>query len=155
MKIVIYYSLQGNCEFVANEIANELGIQAVRLVPDVDPPKKGFGMFFKGGGMVFKKKTPNLVGYDLDLKDYDTIILCSPVWAGMYVPAIRTFLSKNDLSGKKLAIVASSAGGDAEKMMNAIASESKAEVIGKLSLVLPAKKPEEAKKKIAEFCKSL
>ena len=155
MKIVIYYSLQGNCEFVANEIAKELGIQTVRLVPDVDPPKKGFGMFFRGGGMVFMKKTPNLVGYDLDLKDYDTIILCSPVWAGMYVPAIRTFLSQNDLSGKKLAIVSSSAGGDDAKMMDAIARDSKANVIGKLSLILPAKKPEEAKKKISEFCKSL
>ena len=105
--------------------------------------------------MVFMKKTPKLVGLDLDLKDYDTIILCSPVWAGMYVPAVRTFLSQNDLSGKKLAIVATSAGGDDKKMIAAIAKDSKADVIGSLSLVLPLKKPEESKMKIAEFCKSI
>ena len=155
MKVVIYYSLQENCEFVANEIAKDLGIQAVRLVPDVDPPKKGFRMIFKGGGMVFRKKTPALVGFELDLDKYDTIILCSPVWVGMYVPAVRTFLSKYDISGKKLAIVASSAGGDAEKMMDAIAADSKAQVIGRLSLKLPAKTPEESKKLISEFCKTL
>ena len=121
MKAVVYYSLQGNCEFVAAEIAKELDAKAIRLVPDVDPPKKGFGMFFKGGGMVFRKKTPNLVGFDFNADDYDTIVLCSPVWASSYVPAFRTFFSKVDLSGKKVAIVASSAGGDAVKMMDAMA----------------------------------
>ena len=121
MKVVLYYSLQGNCEYVANEIAKNLGIEAVRLVTDAEPPKKGFGMFFRGGGMVFMKKKPKLVDFNLKLEDYDTIILCAPVWAGMYPPAVRTFLSDYDLSGKKLVIVDSSAGGDARKMMEAVA----------------------------------
>ncbi|MBR6348533.1 MAG: NAD(P)H-dependent oxidoreductase [Spirochaetales bacterium] len=155
MKVIIYYSLQGNCEYVANEIAKDLGIQAVRLVPEIEPPKKGFGMFFKGGGMVVKKKKPALVDFNLKLEDYDTIILCAPVWAGMYPPAVRTFLSDYDLSGKKLAIVASSAGGDARKMMDAVAADSRADVIGRLSLVLPLRKQDEAGKIISEFCWSL
>lgn len=155
MKAVVYYSLQGNCEFVASEIARELDAKAIRLVPDVDPPKKGFGIFFKGGGMVVRKKTPNLVGFDFNADDYDTIVLCSPVWASSYVPAFRTFFSKVDLSGKKVAIVASSAGGDAVKMMDAMAQASRAEVVGRLSLVLPLKKQDEARNQIAEFCRTL
>ena len=155
MKVVVFYSFQGSCEFIANEIANELGIQTVRLVPDVEPPKKGFGMFFRGGGMALTKKTPALVGFEFDAKDYDTVILCSPVWAGTYPPAIRSFLTKIDLSGKKLAIVASSASGNAEKMINLIAADTNADVVGRLSLQLPIKKQEEAKVKIAEFCKTI
>ena len=155
MKVLVYYSLQGNCEYAANEIAKNLGIQAVRLVPDVEPPGKGFGMFFRGGGMVVMKKKPKLVDFNLDLSDYDTVIICAPVWAGMYPPAIRTFLSENDLSEKKIAIVATSAGGDAQKMMDAVASDSRAEVIGRLSLVLPLKHQEEAKEQISAFCDSI
>ena len=155
MKAVVYYSLQGNCEFVANEIAGKLGVQALRLVPDVEPPKKGFGMFLKGGRMAVMKKTPELVGFDFNADDYDTIVLCSPVWADRYAPAIRSFLARADLSGKKIAIVASSAGGNAEKMMDALAADSKAEVIGRLSLLLPLKKQDEAREKIARFCRTL
>ena len=155
MKAVVYYSLQGNCEFVANEIAGKLDAKTIRLVPDVEPPKKGFGMFFKGGGMAVMKKTPGLVGFDFNADDYDTIVLCSPVWAGRYAPAVRSFLSRTDLSGKKIAIVASSAGGDAEKMLDTLAADSRAEVIGRLSLVLPLKKQDEAREKIAQFCKTL
>jgi multimeric flavodoxin WrbA len=38
------------------------------------------------------------------LDHYDLIIIGSPVWSDGITPAIRTFIAKNELSGKQVAI---------------------------------------------------
>ncbi len=106
---VVYYSFKGNSKFVADELSKSLGVKAFRLVPSVEPPQKGLGMFLKGGGMALKKMTPELEDLGTDLSEYDTIILCAPVWAGTYPPAVGAFLKKYDVSKKSLVLVSASA----------------------------------------------
>lgn len=43
---------------------------------------------------------PDIKPFDINLADYDTVILGTPVWWYTFSPAIKTFLSENDLSGK-------------------------------------------------------
>ena len=87
--------------------------------------------------------------------NYDLIVIGQPVWAGSPTPAIRTYLNKNDLSGKKVALFFSDVGlGKAVEKTKALIPNST--FVGELAL--PAKgfeNKEETKNKIAEWCNTL
>ena len=53
---------------------------------------------------------PEIKDININLNDYDEIILGTPVWWYRPVPAIRTFLTQNDLSGKIIKPFATNAG---------------------------------------------
>jgi Multimeric flavodoxin WrbA len=45
---------------------------------------------------------PAVKPIDKNPADYDTVILGTPVWWYTFAPAVKTFLSEQDLSGKKV-----------------------------------------------------
>jgi flavodoxin len=86
--------------------------------------------------------------------DYDLIIIGQPVWAGSPTPAIRTYLNKNDLSGRKVALFFSDSNlGQAVEKTKALMPNST--FVGELALPKPLENMEETKKKIAEWCNTL
>jgi len=155
--IVVYYSLEGNSEFVAEIIAKQLGADTLRLKPVKDNPKGNFSKYFFGGMNVIFKKTPKLTPYQFNKDAYDTIIIGTPVWADGFAPAILTFLKENDLSGKIIALYACSASGMAKGCLDKLETElSNANISATLSLKNPkiAQTVEDAAK-IKEFCEKL
>ena len=83
------------------------------------------------------------------------MIIGQPVWGGNPTPAIRTYLNKTDLSGKKVALFFSDAGlGQAVEKTKALMPNS----TFVSELALPGKgfkNKEDAKQKIAEWCNTL
>ena len=150
---IVYYSLQGNIRYVAKKVADKTGADLIELIPVKAYPDKGMAKFIWGGSAVAFKKKPELEPYKFQASDYDLIILATPVWASGFVPPIRTFLEDNDLSGKKIAVIASSAGGNSAKCISALKEASKtASFVAVLDLIDPKDKPsEEKEKKIADF----
>ena len=69
---------------------------------------------------------------------------------------IKFIWENNDLTGKKIAVITTSAGGDSSKCIEALKTSAKAEsLVASLSLVEPKDHPSEANdKKIAEFINS-
>ena len=53
---------------------------------------------------------PEIKEININLDNYDEIILGTPVWWYRPVPAIRSFLTKDDLSGKTVIPFATNAG---------------------------------------------
>lgn len=43
---------------------------------------------------------PKIQPLNIDLTEYDTVILGAPVWWYAFAPAMKTFLHDTDLSGK-------------------------------------------------------
>ena len=109
-KLVVYYSFQGNCKFMAENIADEIGADLLELKPKKSIPSKGFGKFFFGGFQVFFKRKPELYELEKNPEGYDLIFLGSPVWAGKYASPFNTFFSKFGFEGKKIALFAAFAG---------------------------------------------
>ena len=72
-------------------------------------PDKGT-KFMWGGAQSTMKKKPKLETFEIDPLDYDLVIIGTPVWAWNYTPPVRTFLSKFDLTDKKVALWTCSAG---------------------------------------------
>jgi len=150
---IVYYSLQGNIRYVAEKAAKELGADLIELKPVKAYPDKGMKKFIWGGSAVTFKKKPDLEPYRFNAADYELVILATPVWAGGFTPPLRTFLEDNDLTGKKIAAIAASAGGKAEKCIEALRIASKADSLhAVLSLIDPKDSPsDEKEQKIMKF----
>lgn len=113
--LIVYYSLEGNTKWAAEQLAARLGADTLRLVPRAAYPDKGFKKFLFGGKSALMKESPELELYKVDITRYERLVLATPVWAGTLAPPLRTFLQREDLSGKRFALVASSMGGSPGK----------------------------------------
>ncbi len=154
---VVYYSLEGNVKFVAEKIAGALGADIVPLVPVKAYPDRGFSKFLWGGKAAVMKDEPELEPYSFRAEDYGTVILASPVWAGTFTPPLRTFLRDNDLSGKKIAVIASSTSGNGTKCIKQLEEGAHASsLVAAMSLVDPkTKQNEENERKITAFVEAV
>ncbi|GHV68165.1 flavodoxin [Spirochaetia bacterium] len=108
---IIYYSLEGNCGFVAETLKEELGADIFRLELAEEKGRTGFAKYFWGGSMVIMKKKPALKPLDFSPDKYDRIIIGTPVWAASPAPALCAFLDKNRFTGKTIALFCCHAGG--------------------------------------------
>ncbi len=157
---IVYYSMHGNVRYVSEKVAKELGADLIELIPVKAYPDKGAMQFIWGGSAVTFKKKPELEPYSFNASDYDLVIIGTPVWASNFTPPLRTFFENNDLTGKKIAVIATSAGGDSAKCVEAVKTAAGADSLAAvLSLVDPKEKPsDENEKQIAAFinaCKGL
>ena len=143
--LLVYYSLEGNTEFTANMIHEETQCDVLRLEPVNEPPK-GFGRFLQGGKQALTGEEPELIPYDINPDDYDTIIIGTPIWAGTYAPAIRSFLAAHDLEGKDIYLFACSNSGNGEKALDKLTGilSKKNTVFETLNLKAPLKYPNKA-----------
>jgi flavodoxin len=151
--LVVYYTRTGNTKFVAETVAAELGADTEEVI-DMKKRQGTLGWLSAGRDAMSQKET-EIAQTKRTPTDYDLVIIGQPIWAGNPTPAIRTYLNKNDLSGKKVALFFSDAGlGQALEKTKALMPNST--FIGELTL--PAKElesKEETKKKIAEWCNTL
>ena len=157
---IVYYSMHGNVRYVAEKVAKELGADLIELKPVKAYPDKGAMQFIWGGSAVTFKKKPDLEPYTFNASDYDLVIIGTPVWASNFTPPLRTFFEDNDLTGKKIAVIATSAGGDSSKCIQAVKEATKTDALAAtLSLTDPKDRPsDDVEKKIGEFieaCKAL
>lgn len=150
--LVVYYTKTGNSKFAAETIAAEVGADLEEVVDLKN--RKGRLAFLSAGRDAMQGKLTEIAETKRNTLDYDLIVIAQPVWAGSPTPAIRTYLKKNDLSGKKVALFFSDGSYKAVEKTKAILPNST--FVGELAL--PAKEfenREEAQKKIVEWCSIL
>jgi Flavodoxins len=112
---LIYYSLEGNMDYVAKEIGRDNLADLIQLTPEKEYPTGKISKFIWGGKSVTFGEKPKLINKDIDLSQYDTLIIGSPVWAGTFTPPLNTFLHNFSISGKNIILVATHGGGGADK----------------------------------------
>lgn len=91
--LVLFYSLTGNNHRLAEELAKKKNCDLIEFSPG--SLLRVFTFFFGKTGLVKKAKK-------LDLKDYDTIYLCGPIWAQRPAPALLAVLKNSDLRDKRV-----------------------------------------------------
>ncbi|MBR2547074.1 MAG: flavodoxin [Eubacterium sp.] len=155
--IIVYYSMGGNTEYAAQEIAEILDADMLRIYPKKAYPSKGFLKFVWGGKSAVMAETPELEEYDFDASKYDRVIIGFPVWASSITPPIRTFVKGNDISGKHIAAFACEGGSGADKAFDQLK-----QAIGinsfdsEIVLIDPKDRPnEDNEQKIRDFCAEL
>lgn len=157
-RLIVYYSLEGSTAFLSEELKTMLGegTDILRLIPDKEPPKKGFLKIMVGGFFAISRKHVTLDPILVDLDDYDTIILASPIWAGTYPPAMGEFLRRYQLKNKTLHLILTSGSGDIDKAragFEEILGEAK--ITSVLNLPQPLKDTIISREKLAAYAKEI
>lgn len=109
--LVLYYSFEGNTDYVATLIQKELKADILRVKPVKDLKNTGFSKYIWGGKQVYMNEKPKLLPLDKDVNSYDRILLGSPVWAWTLAPAIKT-LCEDVLKDKEIYCFYTHEGGD-------------------------------------------
>ena len=99
-KLVVYYSFGGNTRAVARRIAKEIGadiaeIRTVKSYPDDYDVLVSLGKKEVESGYV-----PQLYPLPVNVAEYDTVVIGTPVWWYTFAPAVKTFLKSVNWTGK-------------------------------------------------------
>jgi flavodoxin len=151
MKILVfYYSRTGNTKFVAEKIAEKLNADLCEIVDKKN--RHGRFIILTGGYAAIREKLTD-IEQTKTVDNYDLVIVGSPVWAGKFTPAIRTFLVKNDLSEKQVAFFVTMGGDKPGKAIDNMKElVSAVTPLGELTLINDLKDKEEAMEQISAFC---
>ncbi|KNZ41294.1 flavodoxin family protein [Acetobacterium bakii] len=112
---IIYYSLEGNMDSIAQKIGSAHTADLYRLIPQKEYPTGRISKYFWAGKSATFGEKPKLVNETIDWEKYDTLIIGGPVWAGTFAPPIHTFLKDYSIRGKQIILIATHAGGGADK----------------------------------------
>ena len=98
--LVIYYSLSGNTEKIAKEIAQQTSadIFKIETIKKYSTPS----VYVKSKQELSTKEYPSLQEKPLDLSQYDTIFVGGPVWWYTMAPPLFSFLKQTDFQGKNV-----------------------------------------------------
>jgi flavodoxin len=152
--LVVYYSRTGNAKFVAEKVASELKADTEQVV-DLKNRLGWFGFLIAGYDATRNKETKIEKTQKLP-KDYDLIVVGTPVWNSRLTPAIRTYLKKNDLSEMKVAIFSTNEGRGNEKTLAMIRSLiPRGNIIGELGVSKALENQADTESKISSWCSNL
>lgn len=108
--IVIYYSLSGNTETIAEDVQKATNSDMERVETRV--PYKGSydDIVQQGQEEIENGFCPEINPLKANLSEYDTIILGTPVWWHSFAPAMHSFLKEQNLAGKNIYLFATNGG---------------------------------------------
>jgi flavodoxin len=98
--IFIYYSRDGNTDFICKEMAEEMKADLLRVEEKKD--RKGLIGYIKAGHDGMRGKDAELVGFKPELSEYERVIFAGPIWAWKPAPPILSAMKECDLGKKKV-----------------------------------------------------
>lgn len=117
-KIFIYFSLTGNGDLISERLKDEYEIRKIEMKRRF--PKSFFFRVLKGGFLASINAKTKLKDFDYDIKDYDEVVIGSPIWNARFSSPINTLLSKLEIGDKKLSFVLYSGSGEGAKAIEKI-----------------------------------
>jgi len=85
--IVLYFSKTGNNRFVAEKLSKDLGTELIEIKPKLN----NFFLLILMSGLKMPSSFKKL---SIDIKNYDRVILLSPIWIGSLLSPVRGFIKK-------------------------------------------------------------
>ena len=141
--LIIFYSLEGNTQFIAERIASKIWADLLQLHPEKEINQKWFMKYMRWGRQVVMKFTPKLQPRTIDINQYDTLIFWTPVWAFNYAPALRTFFTEQKFQNKKILLFCCHEGGKGKSLENMAIALAGNEIISQIDFFAPLKKDKE------------
>lgn len=151
--LVVYYTRTGNARFAAETIAAEIGADVEEIVDMKN--RSGKLAYLTSGSDARRGKETEISSTKKSPADYDLLIVGTPVWASRPAPAVTTYLKKNNLAGKKVALFFTQGGKKPSAIDQTKALIPNSECVGVLTLIEPLKSKADSEKQIVEWCKTL
>lgn len=108
--LIVYYSYTNHTKMIAERIQKVKGYDILRLELTESYPDDYSVLETLAKKQADEQFAPEIKPLNVDLTNYDTIVLGTPVWWYTFAPAVRSFLKNNDLSGKTIIPYATNAG---------------------------------------------
>jgi menaquinone-dependent protoporphyrinogen IX oxidase len=102
--IVVYYSRNGSNRYLSEKIAG-------RLNCDIEELKPRLNVF----PLLLMKISFGIKALKHDVKNYDEVILCGPIWMGGLIPPLHGFISKYSAVLRRLAFITCCGSSDDKK----------------------------------------
>ncbi len=127
--LVVYFTRTGNTESIAQEMAAVLDADHEKIIEE-GTTWGGFWGYLKAGKAAWQEQTTPIAPLSHHPREYDLVIIGTPIWAWNMTPAVRSFLTvyKDDL--KKIAFFATEGGSGHDKAFTNMES-----LVGKKPLV--------------------
>jgi Flavodoxins len=151
--LVVYYTRTGKTKLAAEAIAAQLGADLEEVV-DLKKRQGTLG-WINSGKDASRKSLTDIAPTQKAPSDYDLVVIGTPIWAWLPTPAFRTYISKNSLAGKKVAVFYTFDSDPKQASAKIREILPNVEIVGELPLKDPSKNREETEKKIAEWCQTL
>ncbi len=107
--VIIYYTFGGSTKEEAERLADEMNVPEYRVIER--RKRSFFGSFIPGVPSAIKRKVSEVEPIDVNLQDYDKIIIGCPIWAGHPAPAFNAIV-KMLPAGKEVELFFCSTSGD-------------------------------------------
>ena len=117
--LIVYYSFTNNVHTIANDLQSQTGADIVRIEPaqeGLDYAANGYAI---GSALISAIRNnpteassyPEIKNVDVNLDNYDMIIVAAPLWWSNMAAPLQTYLFHNGakMSGKKIGLIVSSA----------------------------------------------
>lgn len=109
-KLIVYFTYTGNTKKIVDKITEKIDCDILEIKTVIPYSTDYDTVVNDEQNSEASNHLPEIQNIDVNLGEYDQIIIGTPVWWYRPVPAIRTFLTQNDLSGKKIIPFATNAG---------------------------------------------
>ena len=152
--LVIYYSRSRNTRFVAEKISQKIGGDIEEIIDK--KRRKGPLGFVIGGFDATRGRKTDIAEMKKSPRDYDFIVVGTPMWNKRITPAVRTYLEDNKFSEKRVALFCTNNGSQSERVFKTLKEIMNGCIfVGELAISNAQKDREDTEKKISEWSKSL
>ncbi len=104
MKVLVaYFSQSGKTRRIAEAIAAAENADVERI-EEAKERYTGFGWHLAAGLSALLRRKSEIREPRLAPEDYDLVFVGTPIWAGRMAPAVRSYLLKTGMRGRKVAL---------------------------------------------------
>lgn len=93
--LLVFYSNTGNSKFIADKLSNELVCDSKEIIPMFKNPIILFLL------SLLSINIPTNISKE-NIRKYDEIIIIGPIWAGLLISPLRTFIKKSIKASKNI-----------------------------------------------------
>ena len=134
--LVVFYSLTDKTKLVSQAIAEALNAELVEI-EETKRRRRGFLTYLTGGFSAVTNKGSEIKPTNVNLEQYETIFIGSPIWASRPTPAVNSFIYANNFEGKNIVPFFTMGGNNSNKALENITTkidESRGRVIGSFAV---------------------
>lgn len=134
--LVVFYSFTDKTKLVSQTIAETLRAELVEI-EEAKPRRRGLPTYLTGGFAAITNRGSKIVPTNVDLKQYDTIFIGSPIWASRPTPAVNSFIYANDFEERGVVPFFTMGGNDSGKALENITAKierSRGKVVGSFAI---------------------
>jgi len=102
--LIVYYSLSGHNETLARQIGKKITQNEIEEIVDQKNRAGAWGKFVAGYDAMFRHLTKIAVVQNSP-RDFDLVVIVSPLWAGKLPPGTRTYITMNRENLQKYAFI--------------------------------------------------